>query len=228
MKNLLTEWKCDVVCLQETKLDSIISAGVMNLWGSPFVEWVALDANHTARDVLLIWDRRMFEKVDCVVGRFSVSMLLKGVTDGFEWVCSEVYRPTNVSLRDALWAEHDTVRLRWSLAWSLFSDFNAIKYPVERFGCTSFSSNMFKFLDFFEKHFLVDLPLIGGDFTWFCGSNNPSMSRIDKVLVSTEWKDHFLDVTQRLLPRVLLDHCPLLVEVGGMLKGKSLFKFENM
>ena len=114
-KNLLAEWKCDVVCLQETKLDSINSTGVMNLWGSPFVVWVALDANHTTGGVLSIWDRRMFEKVDCVVGRFSIFVLLKGVTNGFEWVCSEVYGPTDVSLKDALWVELNTVRLRWSL-----------------------------------------------------------------------------------------------------------------
>ena len=32
--------------------------------------------------VLLVWDKRIFEKVD-VVGKFSVSVLLKGVVDGF-------------------------------------------------------------------------------------------------------------------------------------------------
>ena len=76
-KNLLAEWKCDVVCLQETKLDSINSTGVMNLWGSRFVVWVALDANHTTGGVLSIWDRRMFEKVDCVVGRFSIFVYIE-------------------------------------------------------------------------------------------------------------------------------------------------------
>lgn len=91
MKNLLIEWKCDVVCLQETKLDSIDSTAVKSLLGSTFVKRVALDVNHTARGVLLIWDRSTFEKVDCVVGTFSVSILLKGVTNGFEWVYSEVY-----------------------------------------------------------------------------------------------------------------------------------------
>ena len=34
---------------------------------------------------------------------------------------------------------------------------------------------------------------------WFQESENPSMSRIDRVLVSVVWKDHFLDVTQRPL-----------------------------
>ena len=150
------------------------------------------------------------------------------MADGFEWVCSGVYGPMDVNLRDALWAELDTVMLRWSSAWGLLGELNAIKYLVERFSCTSFSPNMFKFSNFIEKHFLVDLPLMGGDFTWFRGSNNPSKSRIEKVLISTEWEDHFLDVTQRLLPCMLSNHCPLLVEAGGVLRGKSPFKFENM
>ena len=40
--------------------------------------------------------------------------------------------------------------------------------------------------------------------------------------------DHFGNVSQRVLPRVGSNHCPLLVEVGGVSKGHSAFKFENM
>ena len=38
VKNLLKERKCDVVCFQETKLDSTNSSIAKSLWGSPFVE----------------------------------------------------------------------------------------------------------------------------------------------------------------------------------------------
>ena len=79
----------------------------------------------------MVWGRRVFEKVDCVVGRFSVSILLKGVIDGFEWDCSGVYGSIEDSLRDAMWAELDNVRLRWSSTWCLFGDFNIIRYSVE-------------------------------------------------------------------------------------------------
>ena len=75
---------------------------------------------------------------------------------------------------------------------------------------------------------MVDLPLEGGDYTWFCDFNNPSMSKIDRALISADWEDQFLDVTRKTLSWVVLDHCPILVEVGGMLRGKSDFKFENM
>ena len=175
-----------------------------------------------------MWDKRVFEQVDFMAGKFSVSVVLKGVADDFEWICSRVYGPTEGSLRDVLWIELDTMRSRWLLAWCLFGDFNIIRYPFERLGCSSFSPAMFKFKDFIAKHSLVDLPLEGGEFTWFRDFDRPSMSRIDRVLVFADWEDHFLDVTQRILPRVVSDHCPLLLEAGGMSRGRSPFKFENM
>ena len=88
VKYLLREQKCDIVCLQETKLDNTIFNMVESLWGSPFVDLVVLDAIHIAGGVLLMWDGRVSEKGDCVVGGFSFSILLKGVANGFEWICS--------------------------------------------------------------------------------------------------------------------------------------------
>ena len=78
----------------------------------------------------------------------------------------------------------------------------------------SFSLAMFAFLDFIENNSLVDLPSEGASFTWFRDSGLPTMSRIDRVLVSLDWKEHFENVSQRVLPRVLSDHCPLLLEAG--------------
>ena len=48
------------------------------------------------------------------------------------------------------------------------------------------------------------------------------------TLASVDWVDHFGNVSQRVLPRVVLDHYPLLVEASGVYKGRSAFKFENM
>ena len=58
-------------------------------------------------------------------------------------------------------------------------------------------------------------------------TRNSSMSRIDRVMVSANWEEHFLDVIQRLLPWWCW-MIALLVEVGGMSRGKSPFKFDNM
>ena len=120
------------------------------------------------------------------------------------------------------------MRARWPMAWCVVGDFNIIRYPSERLGCESFSLAMFAFSDFIESNSLVDLPLEGASFTWFRDSGLPSMSRIDRALVSLDWEEHFENGSQKVLPRVISDHCPLLLEAGAVQRGRSAFKFENM
>ena len=37
-----------------------------------------------------------------------------------------------------------------------------------------------------------------------------------------------MNLAQRALPRFVSDHCPIILDNGGFLHGKSYFKFENM
>ena len=120
------------------------------------------------------------------------------------------------------------MRAKWPMAWCLISDFNIIRYPSEMLGCESFSLAMFAFSDFIENNSLVDLPLEGTSFTWVRDSGLPSMSRIDRTLVSLDWEEHFVNVSQWVVPRVLSNQCPLLLEAGVVRLGQSAFKFENM
>ena len=68
----------------------------------------------------------------------------------------------------------------------------------------------------FRSNSFVDLPLEGASFTWFRDFGLPSMSRIDRVLVSLDWEEHFENRSLRVLTRIFSDHCPLLLEVGAV------------
>ena len=117
VRNLLQEWKCDVVCLQETKLAGVDSQLVCSIWGCRYVDWVALDAIQTAGGVLIMWDRRVLEKVEVLVSSLSVSVQWKGVEGSFTWACSGVYGPNNNNLRSDLWDELVGIQHSLVLFW---------------------------------------------------------------------------------------------------------------
>jgi hypothetical protein len=179
--------------------------------------------------VLLLWDKRVVEKLDSFIGRFSVSCLWRGVSDGFTWVGTGLYGPTCDVARQDLWVELRDIRQQWSNPWCIFRDFNVIRFSSERLRCRRLTPPMLDFSDFIEDLNLVDLPLGGGGrFTWSSGSATPSLSRIDRFLISSEWEDQFHDVVQNLLPRPLSNHHPIVLETGRMAGGKRSFKFENI
>ena len=45
------------------------------------------------------------------------------------------------------------------------------------------------------------------------------MSRIDSALVSLDWEEHFENVSQQVLPHVISDHYPLLLEASVVRQG---------
>ena len=193
-----------------------------------YASWEALPAVNTVGGIILMWDKRVLEKLDVHIGEYLVSCQWRSLDDGFVWIGTGVYGANLDSMHSYFWDELLGVWNHWSAPWCLFGDFNVVQYPRKRLGCTSFTSVMTDFSDFIDMTNLIDLPLLGGPFTWCSGSDLPSMSRIDRVLVLADWEDHFLDVCQKLLPRPISDHSPLLVESDGMARGRSAFKFENM
>jgi len=52
---------------------------------------------------------------------------------------------------------------------------------------------MEEFSEFIFVERLVDIPLQGGQFTW---SNNLVWSKIDRFLLSSEWEEHYPEVSQ--------------------------------
>ena len=187
VKNLLREWKCNVIYLQETKLTGLDRQMVGSLWSCPYVDWVALDAVQTAGGVLMMWDRRVLERLEFMVGSFFVSVRWQRVGDGFSWACSGVYGPIDNNARGLMWDELVGIQQYWNVPWCCIGDFNIVRFPSEWLGNSRLTPAMELFLEFIEDLNLIDLPLEGGSYTWSSGSDRPSMSRIDRVLVFHDW-----------------------------------------
>jgi len=87
---------------------------------------------------------------------------------------------------------------------------------------------MIDFSDFISKQGLIDLPMEGGTFTWSNSKEVASCSKLDKFLLSSDWEEHFPNIRQRQLQRLLSDHFPILVEGQNFQRDSRPFRFENM
>ncbi|XP_059664125.1 uncharacterized protein LOC132309882 [Cornus florida] len=183
VKSLIRKAGGHLVCLQETKIASMTDMIVRSLWGGRFVQWCVLDAIGSSSGILIMWDVRWISLLDSQVGCFLVSCFLSMVEDGFRWVFSGVYGPTEDYECHLFLEELGKIRRRWSLPWS---------------------------------------------FTWSSGRSPPSLSRLYRFLVSSDWEEKFSDVVQTILARPLSDHVPLLLDCGGLHSRRSPFRFENM
>ena len=113
------------------------------------------------------------------------------------------------------------------MPWCFGGDFNAVRFSSECSGSGPFSSAMVNFSDFISKQGLIDLPLEGGTFTWSNSREVALCSRLDRFLLSLDWEEHFSNIRQRRLQRLLLDHFPILLEGGNFQSDSWSFRFEN-
>jgi hypothetical protein len=68
-----------------------------------------------------------------------------------------------------VWEELSGVFSWYEVHWCMGLHFNVTRFSNERAGLTQVASAMWEFLDFILEQGLMDIPLVGGSFTW---SNN--------------------------------------------------------
>jgi hypothetical protein len=225
VRRLLSQWKVDIVCLQETKLDLITLDLVQSIWRCPYVEWSYVASNGASGGILLMWDRRAVSKVEVCHGSYVVACSFRNVDDGMEWAFAGVYGPNRDAARRMMWEELAGLLCLWELPCCIGGDFNVTLFHNERSGGFRRRREVATFANFTAEMGLMDLPLVGGVATW---ANNLSWLRLDRFLVSPEWELSYPGLVQKKLLRVCSDHAPIILMRGCLQNGKSSFKFENM
>jgi exonuclease III len=85
VRNLLRQWKANIICLQETGVKFISDTLVRNLWICPFADWCYLASCSASGGMLIMRDKRIVEKIDVFVGEFVLACSFRSVEDGFSW-----------------------------------------------------------------------------------------------------------------------------------------------
>ncbi|RVW16447.1 Transposon TX1 uncharacterized 149 kDa protein [Vitis vinifera] len=228
IKAMIRSQRADLVCIQEMKIQTMTEGVVRSLGSGRFLDWGAMGAQGSAGGILVCWDKRSLELLEMEVGNYSISCRLKNVENEVVWIFTGVYGPCNRKEREMLWEELGAIRGIWDEPWCIGGDFNVTLSQRDRSRQGSLNGAMRRFAQVVDDLALIDLPLQGGVYSLSGGRNNQTWARLDRFLVSQGWLDIFRGAVQCRLPRPTSDHFPILLKGGGMSRGPSPFRFENM
>lgn len=86
---------------------------------------------------------------------------------------------------------------------------------------------MGRFGRFVDDTQLLDHPLNGRRYTWSNEQANPTLEKLDRVLVSTDWAELFPYCFLQSLSSDMSDHAPLHLATNAVPPPKWRFHFEN-
>lgn len=80
-ESLLSDWRTDIVCLLATRMGIISRETVRSLWGTSFDR--SLSTLGAVIGTLVLWDKRVVDKLKESVGDHTVTCKYNYVSDGF-------------------------------------------------------------------------------------------------------------------------------------------------
>ena len=119
IKAFIRNQRVDLICIQETKIQSMLEGIVRSLGFGRFLDWKAMNAEGASRGILIFWDRRSLDILDWEEGHFTLSCRFRNVGNGAVWVFTGVYDPFSKVERDELWEEFGAIRGLWEDPWCL-------------------------------------------------------------------------------------------------------------
>ncbi|PNX93718.1 cysteine-rich receptor-like protein kinase [Trifolium pratense] len=180
-----------------------------------------------------MWDKNKGDFILSFQGQGYMGVLLEWGREKKKYVILNVYAPCDLNGKKRLWV--DILVAKQSVAaefWCVLGDFNSIMGQEERqrgSGSMSYpgsSEDSMWFNIFLQRLGLSDLPLFGRKFTWV-QPNGRCMSRLDRIMVSSNWLEEWGDTNLWALSRDVSDHCPIILRYSNHDWGPKPFRFNN-
>ena len=113
------------------------------------------------------------------------------------------------------------------LPFLIGGDFNIIRFATEKNKPSGVHKHTDLFNSIISANELLDIQMVGGKYTWSNNQENPTLERLDRILISKQWEILFPTVQVHKLPREISDHNPLFLSIPTSDPEKKVsFRFE--
>ncbi|KAL8533869.1 hypothetical protein ACS0TY_010050 [Phlomoides rotata] len=212
--------------VMETKVEEVNKRLCKSIWGNSPSDWAWLGSIGNVGGILTIWNSEVFQKTSewsrtgmlVVNGRWVEDDSMCTIVNGY----APAQRGDLWEILQALVRQATTERI------CIVGDFNTIREESERVGrATSCDRNeMARFNSFIDGCDLMEVQLVGRRYTWY-RPDGTCKSKLDRLLVNSNWLNKWPDVMLKGGKRSLSDHVPIYIEGCKKDWGPRPFKFFN-
>lgn len=225
LRDVIAKSKPLFIMLQEVKIkcvdyDILRAIGLHGGWSYHLIPAVG-----KAGGVLSIWQDTSFSVSEIEIYNNSLCWSGTFLPRNLYVAFCNIYAPGTSAERRSLWEALACIapRLPDAVLWA--GDFSTVLSASERRNCTFNRADSRAFQSFISELGVIDMPLSGSLFTWYCASKS---SRIDRCLIADSFLSDFGLLVQSSLQRFSSDHRSLLVTIEEVNWGPRPIKFLNV
>jgi exonuclease III len=215
--------RISLVCLQETKLETISDYDVAQIVGTGF-DYFFLPSLQTRGGILVAWHAVSWVPSGMSSRTFSVSVRLHQACGAPEWWLTMAYGPSRDEDKPLFLVELHDLRLLRGGPLLLCGDFNMIYRAQDKNKNRVNRRLMDQFCHFLNTASLQEAFLNGHLFMWSNEREYLMLERIDRVF-SKEWNAIFPGHELLSLSSLCSDHAPLLLRTDNECHIKKRFHF---
>lgn len=189
-----------------------------------------VDPIGTAGGLVVLWKQDL--KVRLVrKSSFFIELLITDDESGQEWHLVNLYASTHDGIRKGQWDELLRYRQQSSGDWVLWGDFNDLLWEDEKQGGRRREAwSLRAFRHFVNNLGAIDMGFSGYPFTWASRRYGDGLvkERLDRVLVSSDWRLNYDRAMVKHLFTVGSDHAALLLDTNPpKMQGFRQFRFDS-
>jgi len=103
IRRLVKQEHVDMICIQETKRESVDKIMCQSLWGDDGVSWEMQPASNTAGGILCLWSEQTFKLQMKVVGSGFIFLRGEWVREAQQVSVLTIYSPYEIQNKRLLW-----------------------------------------------------------------------------------------------------------------------------
>lgn len=226
LQDLIKEKNIDFVGIMET-IKQDFSAGLLRgLSGNKNMKWEWLPAMGHSGGILVGINIDKLSMLAVSKGDFHVKIELQDMQTNFCWDLIAVYGAAQNAHKDRFLTELANIIQKQMKPLVMGGDFNIIRKESDKNKAGGYNRWSFIFNAVIEQANLREIFLGGRKFTWCNNQENPTLEKLDRIFVNTDWEKEYPLTMAKTLTRSISDHNPLLIDTGVLKITHKSFKFE--